>query len=70
MVEGGGERLSRPSLEHNTVEKRKHWLWQVQGLTQPLTHHLALSKALPPMGLNLASVQEGELDKLQGPFQS
>lgn len=65
MWEDGGIGLLDPHLSTLFVSRESTWLWQVQGLTRPLTHHVTLSRASSPQVYN----ERKGLDKAQGPFQ-
>lgn len=65
-MEDSGRSWPDPHSSTELVGRESTLLWQVQGLTQPLIHHMTLSRAIPP----LVSKERVGLDKPQGPFQS
>ena len=64
-VEDGGRGLLDLHVSPLFLSGESTWLWQVQGLTLLLTHHMTLSRAFPP---HMFNKREGPA-KASGPYQ-
>lgn len=65
-TEDSGRGWPDPHSNTALVNRESTLFWQVQGLTQPLIHHMTLSRAVPP---HVSNERVG-LDEPQRPFQS